>query len=571
MHLVAPLIGGISGAEGGTAQFYARGSATRATYYLDFAGNMRVSSGADVELDPYGSARVYVNSLVEVVVLDQSGVEVRRFVAGGSASAMEQTSDNLSFSGVNYTTGAFQFNTPNTLKRSLDRVVDRFGAVDFGTPSGTLQATFAPTYNLKKTLALLSQFKASTESTYDAAFGRAIAFVAKNGGGVVYLNQQAAQFFNINSTIVLPSGVTLMGDQGGQFTYIRLLRNGVSGLVIDATTAPASVIGIQFHWATVFGIPQPEPMVRVLPGSKAYFERCDLGDWTFGVRYGIPLAIASDTSNQALDDATEVSLQDCRLRGLSYSVVDYRRTRPKTLPKFLRCSFIANKAALTGAYGVFERCYFEPPSGIRMYDADLAADVNASSPVNTALDARLVVSDSVFKGSVYAFSVEPLTLSPDGAIIEDRNQLASGLFNNSNISDTGDRATLRPNGGFGSILPRVDRGASAFFFANDAGTKVFTASGTGTVKIVASNDGGIRRLFVHNNSGGVITQFVISEDNVTTGDFPLGAAGVSMGAGTWRLWEWVQWPDTAHNYDGTQTPKAHFAVICDGVAVGSPA
>lgn len=562
MHLLAPLIGGISGAEGGTALLYVRGSTTRATYYLDFAGNIR--SGADVELDPYGSARVYVNSLVEVVVLDQAGAEVRRFVAGGSASATEQISGNSSFSGVNYETGAFQFNTANTLKRSLDRVADRFGAVDFGT----LQTTFAPTHNLKKTVALLTQFKVATEATYDAAFGRAIAFVTKNGGGVVYLK---AASYNISAPIVVPSGVTLMGEQGGAGTEVRLLRNGVSGLVIDATTAPANVIGIHFQWAEVFGIPQPEPMVRVLPGSKAYFERCDLGDWTFGVAYGIPLAIASDTSNQALDDATEVSLQDCRLRGLSYSVVDYRRTRPKTLPKFLRCSFQANKSALTGAYGVFERCYFEPSNGIRMYDADLATEVNASSPVNTALDARLVVAGSVFKGGSYAFSVEPLTLSPDGAIVEDRNQLAAGLFNNSNISDTGDRATLRPNGGFGSILPRVDRGASAFFFANDAGTKVFTASGTGTVKIVASNDGGIRRLFVHNNSGGVITQFVISEDNVTTGDFPLGAAGVSMGAGTWRLWEWVQWPDTAHNYDGTQTPKAHFAVICDGVAVGSPA
>jgi hypothetical protein len=107
-----------------------------------------------------------------------------------------------------------------------------------------------------------------------------------------------------------------------------------------------------------------------------------------------------------------------------------------------------------------------------------------------------------------------------------------------------------------------------------------------TLYINGPYDAACGRIFVHNGSAGTLTQFVNNfyQGNGMNGDFPNGIAGVSMTAGQWRLWEWANWNDgisnTTHNggpvVSTAEDPNAwavhqrRFAVIADGVAVGSP-
>src|SRR5690348_8736737 len=117
MHLVAPLAGGIRGAENGTVTFLLRGTTTPSTYYSDFEATQQFP-GTGVTLDSYGSLVAYVAALVDVLVYDSLGVLVREFVAGAEDAAVEVISP--SFTGTDYTSGATGTQKPTNLERVLD-------------------------------------------------------------------------------------------------------------------------------------------------------------------------------------------------------------------------------------------------------------------------------------------------------------------------------------------------------------------------------------------------------------------------------------------------------------------
>jgi len=129
MHLVAPLVGGVVGAENGHAELYQRGTSTRAIYYLDFEGEVLVTTGADVALDAHGGAVLYVTELVLVVVKDVGGAVLRSFVAGDAAPAVEVISQ--SFSGTSYDGAASGPGEPTTLASVLDRWLLQTGGSDW--------------------------------------------------------------------------------------------------------------------------------------------------------------------------------------------------------------------------------------------------------------------------------------------------------------------------------------------------------------------------------------------------------------------------------------------------------
>lgn len=577
MHLVAPLLGGITGAEGGTAQLYVRGSTTRATYYLDFAGNMRVSSGADVELDPYGSARVYVNSLVDVVALDQAGVEVRRFVAGSSSSSMELLSS--AYTGVDYVTGAGGFSKPTTVHRTLDRAITSFGSADWGT----LQATFAPTYRYKQLFVSPMQFGAAGTGSGDdgPAIGRAIAFAAQAGGVVLF---PYGKTFRVTGPVVVPSGVTLYGV--GKSTAVRGIvqaDHSFSVLSIQSSAAFARIENLTLSYGTVAGVTAlSAPTMDVRPGSKVRIAGCNFAQSS--IDGYIAIAIASDSSNPALDNSTEVYVSNTDIRGRKFALIDYRRTRPDTLPTFVRCRFGSAGTSVTTAYGVFSQCWFEGNSPVDFSDLRLDVETGTNTGPDDAEDPRVIVRRCKF-ASIFAIRIASKQFNDEGGgLFEDQSLVGSSdlLVDFTAGSSTGflsDFGRRRVNGVFGSAASRVERTTSNATNEDlnpnyDTAVVTRSAATSTTVWVTGTNDGRVRRLFVANASGGVLTQFVkrYDEGSPAAGaeDFPNGTAGVSMANGTWRLWEWVEWPLATSVYSGTTKPKPHFAVICDGVAVGSP-
>lgn len=104
MHLVAPLIGGVRGAENGSATFRRRGTASTSRVFGSFEGIDPDESGDPVPLDAFGGVEVYVDTMTTVRVSDKDGNLVREFVSADSAPAIEVRSK--AFSGQEYGDGS---------------------------------------------------------------------------------------------------------------------------------------------------------------------------------------------------------------------------------------------------------------------------------------------------------------------------------------------------------------------------------------------------------------------------------------------------------------------------------
>ncbi len=187
MHLVTPLAAGVSGAGNGTASIFARGTTTRARYYLDFEATQPIQTGEDVQLDANGGAEVYVNQLVDVVVKDSVGTTTRLFTAGDSAPNVEVISQ--SFTGTSYTSGQQGASLPTTLQAVLDSLKTSFGSTDFNVLANgasvsmlTLVSSVVGVIFNVKTYGALGNGTANDTSAVNAAVNAA----SLVGGGIVY-------------------------------------------------------------------------------------------------------------------------------------------------------------------------------------------------------------------------------------------------------------------------------------------------------------------------------------------------------------------------------------------------
>ena len=143
MHLIQSLVGGIVGAEGGTVDIFLRGSSNRAPIYTGFEAQGPQMPSAALTLDAYGGRVVYVDDLVDVIVKDISGTEIRRFVSGDKDAGVEVISN--SFTGTNYDSGAVAAGEPNDLQTILNMLITSFGRTNFnvmfgGTPMSLMSA-----------------------------------------------------------------------------------------------------------------------------------------------------------------------------------------------------------------------------------------------------------------------------------------------------------------------------------------------------------------------------------------------------------------------------------------------
>lgn len=212
MHLVKALAAGVVGAESGTAELYRRGTSTKVSYYTDFEGATVVAAttSLSVSLDSNGSAVVYVNEYVDVVVRDSGGSQVRRFVDGAGAKNVEVRS--AAFTGTNYETAASAAGEPTTLAEVLDSWLDSAGSTDFnvnvsGTAT-TLAAAASNTYSVFYNVKASAYGAKGDGSTNDYTAIAAAITAATTDGGIVYFPPGT---YVIGTALDLPAKVSLMG------------------------------------------------------------------------------------------------------------------------------------------------------------------------------------------------------------------------------------------------------------------------------------------------------------------------------------------------------------------------
>jgi hypothetical protein len=189
MHLLSSLNSGFAEAANGTAEIYIRGSSTRATVYPDFEASSSDSSGADITLDAYGSALVYVNQLVNVVVKDEDGNEVRSFGDGYSSPNIEVVSP--AFTGTDYVTAASAVSEPTTLQAVMNLWATNAGAPDWKIAIGGVNTT--PVNAFGALSGLLFNVKSPAYGAVgdgvandQAAIAAALAAAVAAGGGTVF-------------------------------------------------------------------------------------------------------------------------------------------------------------------------------------------------------------------------------------------------------------------------------------------------------------------------------------------------------------------------------------------------
>src|SRR6478735_5869624 len=189
MNLLSSLNAGFAGAANGTAEIYIRGTTTRATIHGDFEASTSNSSGADISLDAYGSAEVYVNQLVDVKIKDADGVLYRQYTDGYSSPSVEVISP--AFTGHDYVSGAAAVSEPTTLQAVLDLWNTNAGAPDWKVDIGGVDTT------LVNALGALSGLVFNVKSPAYGAVGdgvvndqtaiqAALAAAVAAGGGIVY-------------------------------------------------------------------------------------------------------------------------------------------------------------------------------------------------------------------------------------------------------------------------------------------------------------------------------------------------------------------------------------------------
>lgn len=248
MHLIAPLCSGVRGAELGTVRLYRRGTSTRATWYADFEASSANGSGDDIDLDSNGGALVFVNELVLVQVFDADGTQVREFVAGDQAYAVEARS--AGFTGIDYTTGASALNNPVTVGALLDRWFTSAGGTDweglYGGSSTALKYIFGALYGLfynpkSPQYGAVGNGVANDVAAIQAAHDAAVAA----GGGCVVLPPGE---YNISAALNWSTSVSLFAVPGTVVLRQTAAATGhisIAAVLLSIDT-PTLICGLQF-------------------------------------------------------------------------------------------------------------------------------------------------------------------------------------------------------------------------------------------------------------------------------------------------------------------------------------
>lgn len=275
MHLIAVLACGVAGAENGYAELYRRSTSTRATWYTGFDATGANSSGANITLDSYGGAVVYVDEHVDVIVKASDGTTIRSFTSSAAAPAVEVISQ--SFTGVDYDDAESGASRPVPLDTVLDRWKTSAGTLDFnvlvGGVSRTLQslgAILATVYVVKD-----PQYGAEGDnSTDDTAAIQACITAAAATGGIVYFPPGT---YKITSGLTIAGAVDLVGA-GASASNILLYHATADILTYSITnTLPYRVAGLSIYPAQA----NSGNVLDLGAAVKVSFVDCQIGSSTY--------------------------------------------------------------------------------------------------------------------------------------------------------------------------------------------------------------------------------------------------------------------------------------------------
>jgi hypothetical protein len=255
-----------------------RGTSTLASYYGTFeASDVVTQDSSGVLLDQYGSAEVYVSSLVDVVVKDSTGAVVREFTSGVNENSVEVISK--SFTGTDYEDGTTAGNKPTTLGDVLDLWKDSAGAKDFKmllygsevlitTALGSLAQLF---FNVKDT----AYGAKGDGATDDTTAIQACIDAANAAGGTVLFPPGD---YRVTSQLSLGGKVSLLGS-GPSGTVISLDHATSKMFVTTATTRDAQRVSelafrhLQSCSGALWSIENA--------GTSIIFENCKFGNTTY--------------------------------------------------------------------------------------------------------------------------------------------------------------------------------------------------------------------------------------------------------------------------------------------------
>lgn len=410
MNLLASLNAGLAGAANGTAEIYVRGTATRAVWYPDFEASTSDSSGADIILDAYGAAEVYVNQLVDVVVKSSDGTIIRSFTDGYASGNVEVISP--AFTGVDYVTGMSGVSKPTTLQSVLDLWQTNAGAPDWkvlisGTATTLLNALGALNgvlFNVKS-----PQFGAIGNGVTNdqAAIQAALAAAVAAGGGTVYLPPGT---YLVSTAIDWNRDVHLVGAGSGVTTIIT--NSAVNARILTWTSGagrvlPACVHGISFTASVTNSGDQIYSNVT----SNVSFSDCYFNVSTNCTGSGINFAGASCV----------LSVRNCRLNA---------HANIQTLWFSDSANVWIEDTRFVAVNSAFDHSLLRTGTGGRvlvrgcLFDADDISSAPSSLYGIEQLGASLSVVGCVFRVNTHQFTAQVKALS--GTVVARGNVFASG-------------------------------------------------------------------------------------------------------------------------------------------------
>lgn len=508
MHLIAPLASGCNGAANGTAILVARGTTTPITYWLDFEATQQVTSTlSGVPLDANGSVVLYVNQLVDVKVLDVNGVQLREFVAGDNASAIEVISQ--SFTGTGYSDGSSGVGKPTTEQVIFDAWLTSAGAADFKVLQAgvavTLQAAVAGLAGLLfnvKAYGAIGNGVADDGGAIQAAINAAQS--SAGSGGVVFF--PPGTYRSTTTPIVVP-GVSLLGS-GELTTKYAVDTNALSFAMSfqGADSAPRFVHGMWFGSTN-------QDFTGILCDISASGVAVTFGGCVFG---GDTHTKAQHMRNAGTGFNSRITVQQCAFFQQSARPCVTNTTATNRM--IVRDStFIVQ---IVGVYGtavlglgegvVVEDCVFDSASV-----TGGATHYIEAQP--TALLGGVVVTGCLFNGNAAAPPVALFNVNaiPTVDFVERANTFgasdlggapctaygynADGFAGASFMGDHGSRVSRNqtPVASNGNVTVFPKEHSEATITRNGAGAQVITAAEKGRM-------GDRFTLTINNNSGGVV-------------------------------------------------------------------
>ncbi len=264
-------------AANGTAEIYVRGSATRATWYANLEGDGADSSGANITLDAWGAALIYVNQLVDVVVRDEDNNIVRSYGDGVAAPNVEVRS--TAFTGIDYDTAASAAGNPTNLKLMADLWLTNNGAIDWKVllngVATTIEDALGPlvglVFNVKSPVyGAVGDGVTSDQTAVAAALAAAVAA----GGGVLYFPPGT---YRLTAALSWDNRVSILGVGGGQSVITMDAAASTISFASPGTAQNPSVFfaGVTFSALQATGA---NPVISIAAATKLSIQRCAFGN-----------------------------------------------------------------------------------------------------------------------------------------------------------------------------------------------------------------------------------------------------------------------------------------------------